>query len=141
MRAMVKFGRWRAGAVLKHLHEPDLTIDGTRVGFDRQMRVGMAFAQLPGPSVSLNAAIDADLTTSPTAFGNARHVAGGAELWMRRRLGVRTGISVNTIDELRRSFSVGASTAARSGVFIDARVTRGDDEATRGWGFDLRMTF
>jgi len=26
-------------------------------------------------------------------------------------------------------------------VFLDARITRGDDEVLEGWGFDLRLTF
>jgi hypothetical protein len=138
---IVKLGSWRAGAVVRHLHAPDLTSEGTRVGFDRQMRVGAAYAPQPGEGLTLNAAIDADLTTTETAFGQARHLAGGAELWVRRRLGLRTGVSANTIDEARRSFSVGASLAPSKGVFVDARVTRGDDDVLRGWGVDLRVTF
>jgi hypothetical protein len=138
---MVKFGSLRIGAVLKHVHAPDLTVDGTRVGFDRQGRVGIAYAPAPNPVLSVNAAIDADVTTTATAFGNARHLAGGAEVWVRRRVGVRGGFSVNTIDDLRRSLSAGASAAVQKGVFLDARVTRGDDEVLQGWGFDLRLTF
>jgi hypothetical protein len=138
---MVKFGSVRFGAVWKHLHAPDLTIDGNRVGFDRQARVGFAYAPAPNPVLTVNAAIDADVTTTATAFGNARHLAGGAELWVRQRVGVRAGISVNTIDDLRRSWSAGASAAVQKGVFLDARVTRRDDEVLQGWGFDLRLTF
>jgi hypothetical protein len=139
--AMVRFGRLRAAAVVKHLHEPDLTVEGTRVGFDRQVRLGLAFVQPSSSDVAVNAALDADLTSTSTAFGNARHLAGGAELWARHQLGLRAGVSVNTIDELRPALSVGASVAARRGVFVDARLTRGDDEAIKGWGFDLRVTF
>jgi hypothetical protein len=138
---MVKFGSLRLGAVLKHVHAPELTVDGTRVGFNRQGRVGVAYAPAPNPALSVNAAFDADLTTTETAFGNARHLAGGAELWVRQRVGLRGGISVNTIDVLRRSFSAGASAAVQKGVFLDARITRGDDEVLEGWGFDLRLTF
>ena len=139
--AMVRFGSWRTGAVVRHLHAPDLTSEGSRVGFDRQLRVGFAYAPKPGDGLTLNAAIDADATTTETAFGNARHLSGGAELWIRRRLGLRTGVSANTIDDVRRSFSAGASLAPSKGVFVDARLTRGDDDALRGWGFDLRVTF
>jgi hypothetical protein len=138
---MVKFGSVRIGAVWKHLHAPDLTIDGNRVGFDRQARVGFAYAPAPNPVLTVNAAVDADVTTTATAFGNARHLAGGAELWVRQRVGVRAGISVNTIDDLRRAWSAGASAAVQKGVFLDGRVTRGDDEVLQGWGFDLRVTF
>jgi hypothetical protein len=139
--AMVTFGSWRAGTVVKHLHAPDLTVDGARVGLDRQLRVGAAYGPRPGPALTVNAAIDADATTTATAFGNARHVAAGAELWIRRRLAVRTGVSANTIDALRGAYSLGASAAVQNGLFVDARVTRGDDEVLRGWGFDLRVTF
>jgi len=138
---MLKFGSVRFGAVLKHLHAPDLTVDGTRVGLDRQGRVGFAYAPAPNPVLTVNAAVDADVTTTETAFGSARHLAGGAELWVRRRVGVRAGLSVNTIDDLRHSWSAGASASVQKGIFVDARVTRGDDEVLQGWGFDLRVTF
>lgn len=139
--AMVKLGSARVGMVVKHVHEPDLTIDGNRLAsFDRQVRVGAAYVPQPG-KVSLNAAIDADLTTTPTVFGNARHLAGGGELWLERRLGVRAGVSVNTVDQARPSFSAGASAAIQKGFFIDAQLTRGDDPVKEGWGFSLRVTF
>ncbi len=69
-----------------------------------------------------------------------RHLAGGAELWAGR-VGLRGGLSVNTVDDVRRSLSAGASLAIYSGLFVDTHVTRGDDEVTKGWGFDLRVTF
>ncbi len=74
-------------------------------------------------------------------FGNARHLAGGGELWFERRLGVRGGVSVNTVDDLRPSFSAGASAAIQKGFFIDAQLTRGDDAVKEGWGLALRVTF
>ena len=88
-----------------------------------------------------NAALDADLTTTHTAFGEARHLAAGVELLASGRLGVRTGFSINTIDAARPAVSLGASAAVQKGTFIDARVTRGDDEGLRGWSVDLRLTF
>lgn len=139
--AMVKFGPARAAVVVKHLHQPDVLVNGVRLAsFDRQVRVGAAYVPPAGP-LTVNAAIDADVTTTATAFGNARHLSGGAELWVRRRLGVRGGISVNTIDELRQSLSGGASAALQKGLFLDAHITRGDDDVLQGWGFDLRVTF
>ena len=97
---------------------------------------------MPGArgGVSLIAAVDADLTTTATASGDVRHVAGGAEV-RAGRLGLRGGVSVNTIDEPRPSFSGGASVAVRQGMFVDAHVTRGDDDAMKAWGFALRVTF
>ena len=139
--AMIRLGVARIGFVVKHLHEPDLTADGMRLSaFDRQVRVGAAYLPHPGP-LTLNAALDADLTTTPTVFGNARHLSGGAELWVDRRLALRGGVSVNTVDDLRRSFSAGASAAIQKNVFLDVQLTRGDDPVKEGWGLDLRVTF
>ena len=104
------------------------------------MRVGAAYVPHPG-RLTLNAAIDADLTTTPTVFGNARHLAGGGELWVERRLGVRAGLSVNTVDQRRTSFSAGASAAVQKGFFVDAQLTRGEDAVKEGWGVALRVTF
>jgi len=139
--AMVRIGGARIGFVVKHLHEPDLTADGMQLAsFDRQVRVGAAYLPHPG-MLTLNAALDADLTITPTVFGNARHLAGGAELWIDRRLALRGGVSVNTVDDLRRSFSAGASAAIQKAFFLDAQLTRGDDPAKEGWGLGLRVTF
>jgi hypothetical protein len=139
MGAMVRLGVARIGFVVKHLHEPDLTADGLRLAsFDRQVRVGAAYLPSPG-NLTFNAALDADLTTTQTVFGNARHLSGGAELWIDRRLALR-GVSVNTVDDLRRSFSAGASAAIYKGLSrrsTDARRRRHQE----GWGLDLRVTF
>ena len=89
----------------------------------------------------MTGAVDADLTTTATAAGDARHLAGGVELWVSRLVGVRGGVSVNTVGDARRAFSAGASVGAKAGIYVDAHVTRGDDELTRGWGFGLRVTF
>ena len=107
-------------------------------------RCGRAFRSKPGRPAAprCTAAVDADLTTTPTAFGDARHLATGAEAWLgNRAVGVRGGVGINTVGETRRSGSVGASVAFRSGIFADAQLTRGDDEARNGWGFALRVTF
>jgi len=139
--AMLRFGVTRVGLVVKHAYEPELTADGNPLSsFDRQVRVGVAYVPHPA-AVTVNAALDADLTTTPTVFGNARHLAGGAELWVERRLGVRGGVSMNTVDASRPSFSGGASAAFSKGFFIDAQLTRGDDPIKEGWGFSLRVTF
>jgi len=139
--AMLRWGGLRLAAVVRHLYAPDLTVSGTHVGLDRQARVGLAYVQPLNAPVRVNAAFDADLTTTDTAFGRARHLAGGAELTYAQRLGVRAGVSLNTVDDARPAVSAGASVGVRRGVFVDARVTRGDDKALRGWGFDVRATF
>jgi hypothetical protein len=138
---MLKFGAFRLGAVVKHLYEPELLADGVRVGLDRQARVGLAYAQSQQRPVVVNLALDGDLTTASTEFGSVRHLAAGAELVAQRRLGIRGGVSVNTVDTARTAVSVGASAAVQKGTFIDARITRGDDDTVRGWGVDLRLTF
>ena len=138
--AMLRFGVTRVGLVVKHLYEPEVTADRYLLAFDRQVRVGVAYVPHPG-TVSVNVAFDADLTTTPTVFGNARHLATGAELWIQRRVGVRAGGSVNTVDQRRPSFSAGASAALLKAWFVDAQLTRGDDAVKHGWGLALRVTF
>ena len=137
--ALMKVGSVRLGISAKNMFAPDLTVDGDPVEHKRQVRVGAAFVRA-ARGVSLIAAVDADLTTTATAGGEARHVAGGGEV-QAGRLGLRGGISVNSIAEVRPSFSGGASIAVRPGMFVDAHVTRGDDDAMKAWGFALRVTF
>jgi hypothetical protein len=85
---------------------------------------------------------DADLTKTTTSAGDERHVAGGIELLLaNRRLGLRGGVSANTLGDSRVAPSGGASLAIRSGTFIDGALTGGSDPARKGWGIDLRVTF
>src|SRR5207244_3096380 len=76
----------------------DLTVDGAVLERNRQVRAGAAYAPGARGSVSLIAAVDADLTTTRTAGGVDRHLAGGAELRVAR-VGFRGGLSVNTSDD------------------------------------------
>jgi hypothetical protein len=138
--AMVKAGSVRLGISAKNLWAPDLTVDDIPVERTRQVRVGLAYVPGARGGVALIAAADADLRPTRTAAGEVRHAAGGAEV-QAGRLGLRAGASVNTIAELRPSFSAGASIAVQRGMFIDAHVTRGDDDVLKGWGFALRVTF
>ena len=138
---MATLGAVRLAAVVKNLGDADLTAGGLPVSPGRQVRVGGAYLPQSRGAVSLVAAVDADLTKTPTAWGDERHVAGGVELWLKRRLGVRGGIGLNTVGDARPSFSGGASAAIRGGLYVDAQVTRGDDEATKGWGLALRAMF
>ena len=138
--ALVKVGSVRLGISAKNMAAPDLTADGNPVEHTRQVRVGAALVPGARGGVALIAAVDADLTATGTADGDVRHVAGGAEV-RAGRLGVRAGLSVNTIAAVRPSFSAGASVAVQTGIFVDAHVTRGDDDATKAWGFALRVTF
>jgi hypothetical protein len=138
--AMLRFGVTRVGVVVKHIHEPEVTADRYLLAFDRQVRVGVAYVPHPG-TLTVNVAFDADLTTTPTVFGDVRHLAAGAELWIHRRVAVRGGGSVNTVDQRRPSFSAGASAALQKAWFVDAQLTGGDDAVKHGWGLALRVTF
>jgi hypothetical protein len=138
--ALMKVGSVRLGISARNMAAPDLTADGNPVEHKRQVRVGAAYVPASRGGVALIAAVDADLTTTGTIGGDTRHVAGGGEL-LAGRLGVRAGVSINTVSDLRPSFSGGASVAVRKGAFLDAQVTRGEDEAMKAWGFALRVTF
>ena len=87
-------------------------------------------------------AVDADVTTTPTVFGDERRVAVGGEVWtVARTFGVRGGVSVNTIGDRRTALSGGLSAALKKGMYVDGQLTGGTDEGRRGWGVGLRVTF
>jgi hypothetical protein len=138
--ALMKVGSVRLGISARNMAAPDLTAEGNPVEHKRQVRVGAAYAPGARGGVALILAVDADLTSTGTPGGDTRHVAGGGEV-VTGRLGLRAGVSLNTISEARPSVSGGASVAVRKGTFLDAQVTRGDDDAMRAWGFALRVTF
>jgi hypothetical protein len=138
--AMGTLGPASLAIVVKHIGSPDLTAEGYAFELEPQVRVGAAFRS-PGRGAGLTAAVDADLTTTSTGLGDARHLAGGAEFWVNPLIGVRGGARVNTIGDLRATFSAGASFAPKAGFFVDGQVTLGDDELTKGWGLAVRVTF
>ena len=73
--------------------------------------------------------VDSDLTRTSTVLGETRQLAGGGEIWMfRRRVGLRGGLSADTLGEHRTARSTGASVALRTGVYIDGAWTVGSDE-------------
>jgi hypothetical protein len=85
---------------------------------------------------------DADLTTQSTALGDERRVAAGVEASTpSRRLTARGGLGASTVGSARTSFSGGLSAAIRPGSYIDVAATGGADQARRGWGLALRVTF
>lgn len=141
--AMASFGSARLALVVKHVREPAFGDGENRFVLERQVRTGLAFEAQPAGAVNaLTFALDADLSKTPTAFGEARHVAAGAEVWvLGRRVGVRGGVSTNTVGEASTSTSAGASLAARSGLYLDGAVTVGSDKSREGWTIGLRVTF
>ena len=139
--AMAAFGRIRLGVAAKNLRAPDFSEGDSRFELSRQVRAG-ASIKAGANRAEMTAAIDADLTTTPTAAGDERHLATGVEAWLANRsVGLRAGVGMNTIGDSRRSGSVGASIGLRAGYYVDGQFTRGSDQARNGWGFALRVTF
>ena len=142
MGVMAMFGGARVGLTVKNLRTPEF-FDGVEfLELPYQARTGFSFKAGSASTAEVTAAVDADVTTTRTAFGEARHLATGMEAFLlNRTIGVRGGVGINTVGETRMSASVGASVAFRSGVYGDVQLTRGDDEARNGWGFAIRLTF
>jgi hypothetical protein len=140
--AMAAFNELRLALVVKHVTEPSFSSGGLETKLTRQARAGVSVRTAGGRVGQAVFAFDADLTRTPTATGDVRHVAGGVEVWLLgRRVGARGGVSANTVGEARASGSVGASAALRTGVYVDARISGGSDRSTSGWGVALRVTF
>lgn len=141
--AMAVFGPARFGLAVKNVTTPVFGAGADRVELQRQLRAGVAVMTAARRNIGQVAlAFDADLTTTPSVTGDVRHVAAGVEAWApSRRLGLRGGVSANTIGLVRPSAGVGISLALRSGTFLDAQRTLGAEAALQGWGFALRMAF
>ena len=144
MGAMAVFGRARLGLMVRNVTEPEFGSGPEAVKLHRHARAGAAVTTgSRGIIGDLTVAVDADLVKTPTVLGDERRLAGGAEIWgLRRRVGVRGGISGSTIGPRRSSLSGGVSAVLRPGTFVEAELTGGgSDEARRGWGIALRVTF
>lgn len=141
--AMANFSGLRIGLTVKNLGEPSFGAGIDRLDLVRQVRTGMALVgRGRGALDQVAVAVDADLTRTPTAAGDERHLAAGLELWTaQRRVGIRAGASRNTIGDTRSSASAGLSVAVRSGAYLDTQLTGGSDPMRKGWGIDLRVTF
>ena len=142
--AMAVFGRARVGLMVRNVKETEFGSGAEARKLRRNARAGAAFTTgSRGVIGDATVAFDADLVKTPTVRGEERRLAAGAELWMlRRRVGVRGGVSASTIGERRAAPSAGLSAALRPGTFVDAEMTRGGaDEGRRGWGIALRVTF
>lgn len=140
--AMATFSRFRLGLAAKNLRAPEFSDGETRLELTRQVRAGASIRGGSPSRAEFTAAVDADLTTTPTAVGDERHLAAGAEaLLANGAIGLRAGVGMNTLGESRTSGSVGVSVGLRRGSFLDGQLTRGADEARNGWGLALRVTF
>jgi len=140
---MASGGGARFGLTVRHLTAPSFGRGADQFELTRQVRAGAALVGPGrGPVGNLVLAFDVDLTKTPTAFGDVRHVAAGAEAWgLGRRVGVRGGLSASTIGDANLSPSGGLSLGVRRGLYLDGGITGGSDQARRGWAVGLRATF
>lgn len=144
---MARFGAARIGLVVKNIRKPSFDTGGGPLELKRQARAGAALiGRTNGLVNEMALAFDADLTRVATRAGEERHVAGGLEvLTFGKKLGLRAGAAANTVGERRPSYSGGASVILAAGgyvaTYIDGHVTGGSDEARKGWGIGLRLTF
>jgi hypothetical protein len=142
--AMLRVRNIRAGISVRNLHETTYGTGADALSLQRIARAGVSITGNPG-AVSVTGAFDADLTSVRTAFGDARHLAGGGELWVWKKIiGVRGGFSAETIHDVH-SQSGGVSLMALAGqylkTYVDAQWTGGSDLLRRGWSVGLRLTF
>jgi hypothetical protein len=141
--ALAVVGPLRLGISARHVGQPAFGGGASRLELGRQARVGLAWVVgQPGSATELTVAIDADLTRTPTAFGDARHVAAGVEALSGRRLTLRGGVSANTAGQAGTSGSAGISfrLTKGEGVSLDGASTFGSDRSRSGWAVGLRLT-
>lgn len=143
---MVRAGAVSVGATVRHVGEPGFGRGDTRLVLKRQARAGAAVRKgRVGVFDALIGALDVDLTTTTTVFGEERRLATGGELGMGRgRVYLRGGLSTNTVGDREWRQSLGASLAVRSGLYVDGVWLRGDKASPTsraGWGVSLRSAF
>lgn len=131
-------GPLRIGGVVRNLLEAELG----PVKLPRQSRVGVAFDAHQVSSRVLMVAVDADVQSYSTGFGDRRVVAVGGEGWVfGQRLGLRAGARFNTVGAEEKAYTAGASVGVRSGMFVDGYVVYGGAEDEGGWGIAARASF
>jgi hypothetical protein len=140
---MLSAGHLRLGGALRHVAQPSFGNGADRYELARQGRVGMALVSSGSGSASrVVLAADADVTTTATAAGESQRIALGAEGWLRGRgLGVRAGVSKNTVGNRAASSSVGLSVALRKSTYVDGVLMNGRDRSLNGWGVSLRVAY
>jgi hypothetical protein len=139
---MASLGNVRLGLSLKNLREPSFGEGADEIELRRRARAGVAFLMGRSGPVSLTIAFDGDLTKGMTPLGEVRYAAGGAEAWLfNRRVGLRGGISVDTVGELTTSTSAGASIGLGKGLYAQGAATFGSDESREGWSLGVGVTF
>jgi long-chain fatty acid transport protein len=139
---MAKIGVLHLGGSLKNVREPDFGPDDDRQTLKRHGRVGASvITHAPGID-QLTVAFDADVMKTPGLFGDTQFLAAGAEVWLLKRyIGLRGGMSTNTVADKDWAPSMGASLAFKKGSYLEGHYSAGSDTSKKGWGFDLRVTF
>jgi hypothetical protein len=129
--------------MVRNVKQPEFGTGADALTLSRHARVGAAVSTgTRGVIGAATVAVDADLTTTATVFGDERRLAAGGELWTTgRTFGIRGGVNVNTIDDRRTALSAGLSVALKKGLYADGEVTGGTDFGRRGWSAGLRVTF
>lgn len=139
---MASFQHLRLGLSVRNLTDPDFGDGDNRLTLERQARAGVAVLTTSRGTVSgLTIAADADLTRQATPFGDSRRAAIGGEAQLGRRLAVRGGLSVNTLDDRGWTKTTGVSVAPLSGIYIEGARVFGSDRSMRGWSSSVRLTF
>lgn len=138
-------GPLRAGLVVRNVRAPefdDATEPGLSMQLPRQIRAGVAVDGEQAGALPLTVSFDADLRAYPTATGDRRVMAVGAEQWLlSHRLAIRGGARFNTVGAEERAATAGASVAVRSGLFVEGHIVHGGDADERGWGVAARVSF
>jgi hypothetical protein len=143
---LVRVSHLRVGLATRNLTTPSFRASegGADWELERQARLGVAIVPDAGAAGRQDwvVAIDTDLVRTQTPLGERRDAAVGGERWFKaRRIGVRGGLSASTAGEARPALSGGASVAVANGFWVETRVTRGGDDAERGWGLSAHVMF
>lgn len=142
--AMANFGHVRLGITVRNVTEPDFGDDTPDpLVIERQARAGLAYLSTANGFVEgVIVSADADLMTTRTVMGDVRHVAVGSEAWLvNRRLGLRGGVSANTVGDLRPAGSAGVTVALTRLFHVNAALTLGSDDSLTGWSAGVSVAY
>jgi hypothetical protein len=138
---LAKFGHVRLGGTLKNVRSPTFGDAGV-LQLPREGRVGLSiYSHKEGGTRGVVVASDFDVLTTTTVFGDVRHAAGGVEAWLAGgRVGLRGGVSANTVGAARPAASVGFSVGTKT-VHGNVARTFGQDRSLTGWGASVSFTY
>ncbi len=146
---MAVAGPVRVGLTVRNLREPGFrSASADEATLERQARLGVAIT--PGRHAAtyatdpsgLIAAVDVDLTRTPTPLGDRQNVAVGVERWFAgRRVGLRAGGRASVVERARMVATAGASVGLVRGIYVEAAFTRGHRDGDRGWAVGMRAGF